>query len=396
MDDHHPAQRTSCTPDDLLDRRRSRPPTRKGHGVSLTTPHYRSATGWIITVAAVTLITAGCSGNDDSAEPGTANGADAATAGSDDPGNPENSANEDAFPVSIDSALGTAVIESPPERVVTIGWGPEDLVLALGVVPVGVEHDEWSGDADGYRPWFREAIEDGGHELPATISAVPEIDMDAIVALEPDVIIAPNSGLTQSDFDILNQLAPTVAYPERAWATPWDTQIELIAEALGKSEQAQPLIDEITGHFSEAAAEHPEFADISFAYIYAVQPGQLHLYQRHDPRVEFLTRLGLQEVPELAEMELGEGLFTTDLGLEQADLLDDADLIVTWFNDESNQAEIEEQPLYARIPAVDRGSYVAINDHHLAAASSLMTPLTVPWVLDEYVELISDAVGQLD
>ncbi|NDL58685.1 iron-siderophore ABC transporter substrate-binding protein [Phytoactinopolyspora mesophila] len=353
------------------------------------TARSRRTTGWIVAAAAAAFIMAGCANAEDPAE---ADGAADTTAGAGDTG----SDSPEQFPVSIDSALGTAVIESPPERVVTIGWGPEDLVFALGVVPVGVEHDEWSGDEDGYRPWFREAVEEAGHELPETFMATPEIDMDAIVALEPDVIIAPNSGLTQSDFDVLNELAPTVAYPERAWATPWDTQIELIAEALGKSDQAPVLIDEITAYFTEAAAAHPEFEDVTFAYIYAVQPGLLHLYQRHDPRVEFLTRLGLQEVPELAEMELSEGQFTTDLGLEQADLLDDADIIVTWFNDDANQAEIEAQPLYARIPAVERGTYVPINDHHLAAASSLMTPLTVPWVLDDYLELISDAVDQLD
>ncbi|NED96109.1 iron-siderophore ABC transporter substrate-binding protein [Phytoactinopolyspora alkaliphila] len=311
-------------------------------------------------------------------------------------GSADTAENADAFPVSIDSALGTAVIESEPERIVTIGWGVQDTVLALGKNPVGVEYDEWSGDADGYRPWFREAVESAGGDLPATFALYPEIDMDAIVALEPDLILAPNSGITQDDFDILNELAPTVAYPGRAWATPWDTEIELIGEALGKSDEASAFIDDIAGQFAEAADEHPEFEGVSFAYIYAVQPGQLHLYQRHDPRVEFLARLGFEEVPELAEMELSEGQFTTDLGLEQADLLDDADLIVTWFNDETNQAEAEAQPLYAQIPAVQRGTYLPVIDRHLAAASSMLTPLTVPWVIDDYVDLLSDAVAGLD
>lgn len=302
----------------------------------------------------------------------------------------------DHFPVTIDSALGTAVIEEEPERVVTIGWGAQDTVFALGTVPVGVERDDWSGDADGYRPWFREAVEEAGEPLPETISVSPEIDMDTIVALEPDVIIAPNSGLTQADFDVLNELAPTVAYPERAWATPWDREIELIGQALGKPDEAAALIDQITADFDDVASAHPEFDDVTFAYIYAAQPGQLQLYQRHDPRVEVLARLGLDEVPELAEMELTEGTFTTDLGLESADLLDDVDVLFTWFNDEQNKAEIEAQPLYAQIPAVERGSYVALTDHQLAAAASIITPLSIPWVIDDYVALVSDAVDQLD
>lgn len=301
-----------------------------------------------------------------------------------------------AFPVTIESALGTAVIESPPERVVTIGWGTEDTVLELGIVPVGVEHDDWSGDEDGYRPWFREAVEALGAELPTTFTTYPELDIDTIVSLQPDLILAPQSGLTQDQFDILNDLAPTVAYPEAPWQTPWDTEIELVGRALGKPDEAAAIIADLEAQFEAVAAEHPEFEGVTFAYVYAAEPGQLHLYQRHDPRVEFIARLGLEEVPDLAAMELTEGWFTTDLGLEHAYLLDDVDVLFTWFNDEANKAEVEAQPLFAQIPAVRRGSYVVTLDRSLSMAASLITPLSVPWAMDRYVALISDAVANLD
>ena len=42
-----------------------------------------------------------------------------------------------AYPVTIEHAFGETVIEKQPERVVTVAFGNQDVVLALGVVPVG-------------------------------------------------------------------------------------------------------------------------------------------------------------------------------------------------------------------------------------------------------------------
>ncbi|AYY12100.1 iron-siderophore ABC transporter substrate-binding protein [Actinobacteria bacterium YIM 96077] len=371
--------------------------TTKGPGVCSTIDHHptprhraRRYAGALL-VAVAGLISSACAANDSDVASSESAGDPAEPAGSSD-----GSAAADAFPVTIESALGTAVIESEPERVVTIGWGADDIAVALDVVPVGIEEATFAGDDDGYRPWLREAVEASGADLPTTFSAQPELDIDAVVALEPDLILAPQSGITQDDYDVLSDLAPTVAYPERAWATPWDTQIELVGKALGKSDAADALIDQVTSRIADTAAEHPEFEGVTFAYIYAVERGSLHVYQRQDPRVEFVARLGLEEDPELSSLELSEGQFTTDLGLERADMLDDVDVVITWFNDEENQAEIEAQPLYAQIPAVQRGSYVVNHDHALIMAATLMTPLSVPWAVDEYAEDISDAIQHLE
>jgi len=70
------------------------------------------------------------------------------------------------FPVTIDSALGQAVIAATPRRVVTLGLGADDLALALGVVPVGTSRADWGGDADHYWPWVRAAIQAQGQPLP--------------------------------------------------------------------------------------------------------------------------------------------------------------------------------------------------------------------------------------
>jgi iron complex transport system substrate-binding protein len=300
-----------------------------------------------------------------------------------------------AFPVTIESALGDAVIPSEPKSVVTIGWGSADTAIALGTTPVGVEAATWGGDKDLYFPWVREAIEKKGDELPATFNVYPEIDVEAVLELAPDLILAPQSGISEDEFATLSEIAPVVAYPDTAWRTTWDEQIEIIGKALGKSDEAADLITGINEDIAAAAAEHPEFKDLSFAYVYTAEPGSLALYQAGDSRVDLISGLGLTMDETVAAVPLTDGSFSSTVGLERADLLNDVDVLFTWFNDEENQKTIEAQPLFAQIPAFERGSYVASVDNQLGMASSMITPLSVPWALDKYIPFIEDAVTKV-
>lgn len=299
-----------------------------------------------------------------------------------------------AFPVTITSALGDAVIEAAPERVVTLGWGADDIALSLGVVPVGIEIDTWGGDADGYRPWFREAVEAQGAELPAVITMYPELDVDAVIALEPDLVLAPQSGLDQAVFDQLSAFVPVVAYPGGPWGTSIEDQVTIAGQALGQPELAETLLAEREQAIADAAAELSDAAGTTFAYIFAgIEPGTLAAYLPGDPRVELLRSLGLELDPAVADLEADPGAFTATLGLENADLLDDVDLLFTWFNSVEEQEATEAQPLFAQIPAFANGNYLPMLDRSLGMAVSVATPLSVPWALDAYVPMIQEALA---
>lgn len=299
------------------------------------------------------------------------------------------------FPVTIESSLGDAVIPEKPKRVVTLGQGSADTVFALGTTPVGVEIDTWGGDSDGYQPWFRTAVEKAGDDLPELITSTPEIDVESIVELDPDVILAPQSGLSQKQFDTLSALAPTVAYPGDAWSTAWDDQIEIIGQALGQSDDADDIVDDIDARLAAVATENPEFADHSFAYLYTGEVGALGVFQENEPRAAILSKMGLRIDPVVAEQPVTEGTASSVLGLEKADLFDDTDLIFTFYSDAASKKQIEAQPLYGSIPAVERGSLVSTSDQSFVTASSLITPLTVPYVVDDYVGMIHRAIDAL-
>lgn len=300
------------------------------------------------------------------------------------------------FPVSIDNALGTAEIPEQPERVVTLGQGSAETAIALGTVPVGVESYEWGSDDTGYLPWIHEAVTEADEELPTQFDGADDIDFEAIIELDPDVILAPWSGITQDQYDILADIAPTVAYPDLPWSTDWDQQIELIGQALGQPDEAASLIDDIEDQFAEAAADNPDFADLTFSYVYTDGPGTLGVFLPDEQRVAMVRGLGLTVDPVVETFPETEGTDSAVIGLENADSLADSDLLFTFYSDEETRAEIESQDLYAAIPAVERDSVVVSADPSFVTASSIINPLTVPWSIERYVPLIEEAAESLD
>ena len=57
-----------------------------------------------------------------------------------------------AFPVTIEHAYGETTIEQEPKRIATLGWSDQDVVLSLGVVPVGAIQVSWGGNDEMSTP----------------------------------------------------------------------------------------------------------------------------------------------------------------------------------------------------------------------------------------------------
>lgn len=301
------------------------------------------------------------------------------------------------FPVTIEHALGEATIEERPERVVTLGMGSTGTAIALGVTPVGMEEYPWGSDKTGYLPWIHEAVTEAGDELPTQFTGGTELDIEAIVELEPDLILAPWSGLTQQQYDLLKDLAPTVAYPDKPWSTEWDEQITVVGEALGKPDEAAQAIDKINSRLATVAEAHPEFAETTFVYSYTNGPGTLGVFMPDEQRVTMVRKMGLRLDPVVKTFRPGaQGADWALIGLENADKISDADLMFTFYTDAATRKQVESQPLYANIPAVERGAVVTGKNQPFVTASSIINPLTVPWTIDRYVPLIEEAIDQLD
>ncbi|CAM5487067.1 hypothetical protein SCALM49S_06777 [Streptomyces californicus] len=298
-----------------------------------------------------------------------------------------------AFPVSIKSSLGTAKIEEKPERIVTLGQGSAETAIALGETPVGIESYPWGSDKSGYLPWIDEAVKKSGDKLPKQFTGGEEIDFEAITELEPDVILAPWSGITQKQYDVLKDIAPTVAYPDQAWSTDWDQQIDIIGKALGRTEDTDGLKTKIEKQLADAAATRPNYKDVTFSYIYNSGPGTLGVFKPEEQRVKMVSSLGLKVDPVVHTASRRRPAPTRPSS--------------AWRTPRSSRTATSSsrstrtrrtarrsraKKLYAAIPAIKKGAVVASNDNSFVTASSIINPLTVPWTIERYLPLIDKAV----
>ncbi len=304
-----------------------------------------------------------------------------------DPGNPGPGASNGAV---IQHAFGETTVPEDPQRVVTLGWGATDAAIALGVVPVGIEAQAYGGDEQGVQPWVAEALDELGADTPTVIpSSTEEPAYEDIAALKPDLILAPYSGITKAQYELLSELAPTVAYPEAPWTTPWRDTIEIVGTALGKEDKATDVLTKIDERIAAAAAEHPEFDGLTVAAVWDVA-GTFYVYKPEDARVEFLFELGFQNAPAVDELANGDSTFTYTLSYEELDKLA-SDVLVAFADTETDAQKFLAQPYAGTIPAVKTGAVASVTGTQLIAAVSPPTALSLTWGLDEYVAALAEA-----
>lgn len=326
-------------------------------------------------VLGLSLATACSTGSTDKAsEKETANGASKAEAG--------------AFPVTIKHRYGTTEVKAEPKRVVTLGSADQDNTLALGVVPVGVPEITWGPNANKTTDWFDEALDALGGERPTLINTADDIPVDEVAALEPDLILASNSGITQAQYDSLSKVAPVVAPTGADWLTPWDDSLEQAGLALGRSAEAKKVEEATENLIDSVEQENPGLENTSFLFAYFDQAdlGTVGVYSEDDLRVDILDELGL-EVPDVVEKVVPRGAFYGSVSAEKADTLT-SDILLTYVETADELKKITDNALLGRIPAVAADKVITLKADTVGVAVSSPTPLSIPVIVEELVPQI--------
>jgi iron complex transport system substrate-binding protein len=349
----------------------------------------RSTWSRVVALGAIVTLATSLAACGDSSDGSGASGADAAPAGDD-----TTAVDDGAFPVTIEHAFGETEITEKPTDVVTWGWGSADAAVALGVVPVAIPFEGYGGDEDGVLPWIREALDDAGADVPTVLPQAEEPPFEAIAEAQPDVILAAYSGITAEDYELLSQIAPTVAYPGEAWATPWRDLIEIVGTALGRHDEATALLDEIDAQVSAQAEAHPELAGKTVALVWDT-PDAFYVYKPEDPRAEFAVDLGLVSAPSVDELATDEATFYYTLSPERLDELT-SDILVSYADTPDASATFLASDPAQLMDQVREGRVAEVVGTELIAAVSPPTALSVPWGLDEFVASLSEAALTVD
>jgi iron complex transport system substrate-binding protein len=290
---------------------------------------------------------------------------------------------DDSFPVTLEHRHGETTIDAAPERVVAVGFNDADVVLALGVVPVGERALLGGLDATD-RPWFTEAL--GDAEAPTLLGA-EEIDYEVVAGLEPDLVVGMYSALTEDEYATLSEIAPTVAQPDDFidWGVPWREQLERTGEALGREDRAAELREQLEAAFEEARTSLPELEGATFTFASASTP-ELYVYTADDLRARFFSDLGL-EVTEEVESVTGDD-FYAQISREQADLLE-ADVLVVYADRDTFEAD----PLFAELEVVQEGRVIYLDPaDDLTNAVGFSSPLSLPYALDGFLPRLEAAL----
>ncbi|MGC4892379.1 ABC transporter substrate-binding protein [Micromonospora sp. DT31] len=172
----------------------------------------------LLAAAATALLIAGCGTTE--APAATAPTPDAAATG----------------PVTVTDSRGkTITLKSPARKVVGLEWGEVEMLVGLGVMPVG------AADPKGYATWVTAAPLDPGVKDVGTRG---EPSVDAIVALQPDlVVMAAERGST-----VVTQLEKYVPVLVTKGSDATDnikrmrSDLTMIATATGRTAQADKLL----------------------------------------------------------------------------------------------------------------------------------------------------------
>lgn len=156
----------------------------------------------------------------------------------------------------IEHAMGSTEITGTPTRVVTLFQGATDSVLALGIKPLGAVESWSEKPVYEYLRDQMEGVENLGVET--------QPDLEAIIALKPDVIIA-SKARHEKIYSQLSEIAPTVMVSE---VYLWKDTLDICAKALNKEAEEEKILsdwDEKTSYFKEKTKD--KLADTTVSLV---------------------------------------------------------------------------------------------------------------------------------
>ena len=279
------------------------------------------------------------------------------------------------------AAPETSDANGSEERIVTMGLGDVDTVLALGEQPVGYAtwQQKGSGDPSGLGPWAKDKLTIDPNPIRDTTTEFSTDTAEKVASLNPTKIIAVNSGLEADKKALLEQIAPTTFHSDKYqdWQVPWDEQIKEISKALNKEAEGEKLIADSEQAFQDFREAHPELQGKT-AVIGMPYDGKFGVYTSGDGRGSFIEKLGFK-IPEKFN---GDGSsFFLDWSPENYADFNDVDYVFVLDYYGAIDA-LKNDATFMDLDVNKRGGVYWL-DTDTANAMSMPNPLTIPYAIEQ-------------
>ena len=289
-------------------------------------------------------------------------------------------------PVSLTDSYGREVeLDEPAERVAVLEWQQTEDLLSLCVNPVAV------ADVEGYGTWVSsEELPDGTTD----VGTRGEPNLEALFATDPDLVVV--EAYTAED-EILQQLAkydvPVLATKGADTADPianMKSTFELIAQATGREERADEVLEEFDATLRDAKERVAETdaADTEFVYFDAYLDGAnvtIRPFGQGSLMGELGEELGLTNAW-TGEVDPAYGLGQTDV--EGMTKVGDATFFHTGTTDPTGDVDgaLAENKVWQQVPAV-------AEDRSYAFPEGVWTfggPASASQAVEAYVDLLTE------
>ena len=257
------------------------------------------------------------------------------------------------FPRTVVHYQGETTITAAPTKVVIISTGQADAMLALGMCPIG---STTASGAEGPVPkYLKDAYPDQASAIEAItkVGSRTEPDIEAIGALKPDLILTNIAGKDDAGtlYKNLTAIAPTVVM--RGTGQFWKTDFLLLADALGKREAAQSLLDTLKKEAAEAGSALSSAGTVS---LLRKNSDKLRIFGPISFAGSVVADMGLQR-PDTQQFTNGVSNELSSETLDQAD----GDWLFYGIQGDKDE-ELTGQALWGSLKAVSAGHAVKVDD----------------------------------
>lgn len=277
---------------------------------------------------------------------------------------------------AIEHAMGKAEVLTKPRRVVALGTGELDSVIALGFKPLGAVTGTQESELPRYLADDVEGVENVGTST--------EPNLETVAALKPDLVLGSKSRF-EGIYDELSQIAPTVLTETNYL---WKENFRLHAEALNKSEQAGRMMEEYYGRAKEFQRRMGERLEETEVSVVRFMSGQARIYMKDSFAGTVLEDAGLPRPPtqdkdeiyqELAEESIpdleGDVLFWTVYGPAEKTPVED----------------VTGDRLWAMLDVIRRGRAYKVRDDYWMLSPGILSANLILDDLSEY--LVEETTG---
>lgn len=258
--------------------------------------------------------------------------------------------------ITYQSETGPVEIPANPQRIIGLTNAPN--IISLGGTLVGV--DEWTKK----NPLFTEKLAD--------VETVSEADLEKLIELEPDLIIA---GSHMQNLDKLSEIAPTIVY---TWGKlDYLAQQLEIGKVLNKEAEAQAWIDDFTARAKAAGEEiKAKIGADATVSVFEYDAKNFYVFGNNWARgTEVLYQaMGLGMNDKVKQDALGPGYYT----LSNEVIPDYAGDYIVLSGVEGADNAFLQSDTWKNIPAVKNGRVIEIDSE----ASSYSDPTTLEYLLD--------------